>query len=169
MANGRTKKKEDPLAQYVSYYLEVREWHVSYSGPTWRREDIPHPDWRGGPDWLEHKYEIEHEESLDLRLLVTPYRSSLVVSKRAYDSLRFTVHSSAEPHGGLFQLSADHELHGWVFLPRAGVEALLALLIAGRSVVLEVNGSAFKRGRALVRTNSGWSTVGHPELEAEFS
>ena len=164
----RKKPKPDPLKEYASYYLAIRRWQASYSGPTWKRTDIPHTDWRGGPDWIEHEYAVEYDESLSLHLVVEPYRQEMKVSKRDIHSFEFEVMSGSEPHGGLFQICPDRELRGWVTFPVAGVQALLTLLTAGQSVVLDVNGSKFKRGTALIRTNSAWWTEGHPRLEAEF-
>jgi len=132
MARSRGKKgKVDPLKEYAWYYLAIRGWHASYSGPHWERTDIPHADWRGGPDWIEHQYKIEHEEFLSLKLVVEPYRQEMKVGKRDIHSFDFEVTSTSEPHGGLFQICPDGELRGWVRLPIAGVQALLTLLVGG--------------------------------------
>lgn len=163
------KKKPDPFREHAWYYLAIRCWHVSFDGPTWQRKDIPHTDWRGGPDWIEHQYELEHQESLNLRLVVEPYRRSFRVGSRDITVFDFRVWSSADPGGGLLEICPDGELRGWMHLPLSGVQALLALLIAGRTVILEVHGSLFKRGTALIHSNSGWSTEGHPSLEDELS
>lgn len=167
MVKKAHEKKPDPFSQHVWYYLAIRRWHASYSGPQWERTDLPHDDWRG--KWIEHRYELGHPDYLSLDLIVEPYRQTLRVNKRDFDSLEFDVTSSAEPHGGLFQISPDRALRGWMRLPISGVQALLTLLVAGRPIILEVHGSAFKRGTALIHTTSGWSTEGHPRVEDEFA
>ena len=91
------------------------------------------------------------------------------MNKRQFQTFEFMLHSTSEPGSGLLEVCPDRELRGLLSLPLSGVQALLALLIGGHSVVLEIHASAFKRGTALVRTNSSWSTEGHPSLEAESS
>lgn len=162
------KSKPDPFKEHVWYYLAIRSWHASYSGPRWKRTDIPHADWRGGPDWIEHRYDLEDEESLGLELVVEPYRQQITVRKREISTLEFRITSSAKPGaGGLLQICPDGELRGWASLPVAGVQALVALLANGRPVVLQVHASGFKRHEALIHSNSGWYTEGHPSLEDE--
>jgi hypothetical protein len=168
MRKPKKKAKQDPFKEHVWYYLAIRSWHASYGGPRWKRTDIPHPDWRGGPDWIEHQYELEDEESLSLELGVEPYRQRVTVREREYHAFEFKIWSSAKPGaGGLLQICPDGELRGWASLPIAGVQALMTLLAEGKSVVLQIHASAFKRHDALVRSDSGWYTEGHPSLEDE--
>ena len=164
----RVTGRPDPYKEHVCYYLKVVEWHASFHGPTWSRQDIPQTDWRG-EKWIEHRDKLEHAASLNLKLIVAPYRQTMVVNKRDFDRFEFEMHSTHNPGGGLFQICPDKELRGWLFLPLSGVLALIPLLASGRDVVLEIYGSAFKRGTALVHANSSWSTEGHPDLEAEFA
>jgi hypothetical protein len=165
----RRKKKEDPFDQYVSYYLTVLEWHAFYEGPRFEQRRVPYHDWRTHTDRIAHEDELKDEEWLSLDLIVEPYRMPLTVSKREVTRFNFTVTSSSEAHGGLFQTTRDGSLHGWVHFPFPGVQTLVTLLACGRQVILEVNGSAFKRGTALIRSTSSWRTAGHPDLEAEFA
>ena len=163
----RVAGRPDPLAEHVWYYLKILRWHASFHCPSWSREEVPQENWRG-EKWIEHRDKLLHGGSLNLWLLVTPYRQEMVVNKRTFETFEFMLHSSRNPGGGLLQISPDKALRGWLFLPLSGVQALLTLLASGHSVVLEVHGSAFKRGKALVHANSSWSTEGHPDLEAEF-
>ena len=169
MVKGARKKKPDPFSEHTWHYLAIRRWHASFDGPRWQRKEVSHADWRGGPDWIEHQYELENAESLSLKLVVEPYRQALKVGKRDIASFEFEITSSTDPIGGLFQICPDGELRGWISLPVSGVQGLLTLLASGHSVVLEVHGSGFKRGTALVHTTSGWSTEGHPRVEDEFA
>ena len=172
MAARRRKKKtkkEDPFEQYVTYYLSILEWHAFYEGPRFERREVPYHDWKTHTDKIGYEDELQDEEWLSLDLVVEPYRMPLTVSKREVTRFNFTVTSSSEAHGGLFQTTHDHNLHGWVHFPFPGVQTLLTLLASGHQVVLEINGSAFKRGTALVRSTSSWRTAGHPDLESELA
>jgi hypothetical protein len=169
MTARRRRKKEEPFDQYVSYYLAILEWHVFYEGPRFERREVPYHDWRTNTEKVAHEDELKHEEWLSLDLLVEPYRMPLTVSKREVAKFNLTVTSSSEAHGGLFQTTRDGRLHGWVHFPFPGVQTLLTLLASGHQIILDINGSAFKRGTAVIRSTSSWWTAGHPDLEAEFA
>jgi hypothetical protein len=169
MTTRHRKEKEDPFHQYLWYYLEILEWHVFYGGPRFERREFPYHDWKTDTEKIGYEDELEHEEWLSLDLIVKPYRQRLVVSRREITRLDFKITSSSEAHGGLFETRRDGSLHGWVHFPFAGVQALLAVLASGRPVVLQINGSAFKCGTALIRSTSQWVAADHPDLEAEFA
>ena len=167
--SSRPNGKSGRFNEHVWYYLAVLEWHVSYGGPTFETREVPWHDWKTNTDKIAHEDELVHEDSLSLDLILEPYRQTMTVSKREIKRLEFQVSSSAEANGGLIQTGYEGDLRGWLFLPFRGVEVLLAVLATGRRVVLEIHGSNFWRGTALVRSNSGWATVGTPSLEDEFA
>lgn len=169
MTNRRPKKKEDPFDRHVWYYLAVLEWHAFYEGPRYEKREVPYHDWKTNTDKIAHEDELEDEEWLQLNLVVEPYRQPLIVSKREITRLAFKITSSSTSNGGLFQISSGYDPKGWVFFPIAGVQTLLTVLASGRSIVLQIHGSAFKRGTALIRSTSQWVTADHPDLEAEFT
>lgn len=167
MPTRRRKKKIDPFDQHVWHHLAVLEWHASYSGPMWKKHKVPYTDWRTNEEKIRNEYELDHEDYLSLQLLVEAYREPVRVRKGEVRRFEFHVYSCTEMGGGLLQICPDGELRGWARFPIAGVQALLTLLSDRRSVVLEIHASEFKRGEALVHTNGGWSTAGHPSLEDE--
>lgn len=126
--------KPKPLTHY---WLEISGWAVGYS--------------------VSNRAELA-QEHLGLEVDLLPIEPIKGVAR---GSLSIT--GTDGRAGGIIHYNSEKFLQGFVAIGTLGTSALIALLVAGRRVVLVLTGEPFRYRKSYVAAVS-WYTEGHSEL-----
>lgn len=163
---ARRKKRKQKPVEWITYYCEIKAWHVSY----WNSRETTVIDGRFVREEADHNLDLQLEVEL-LEPVKEVKRGTLSLTsgtKLERDARGEEVFERLDYGGLLWCRTEEGEriMSGFVRSSHSGNLALLSLLLAGRRVILDLQGTVFFYREARIRS-TGWYTEGHPNYEGE--